>query len=561
MTRACLLLGWLGLGVWAGAVPCEGHAQPADTRRIRVRVVEVAGGRAYLRPGEASGLYRGDRVRLGKRGYTVVAAGRDHALVDLGGGAVRVGQVGSARVASRPTEEAQERLAPEPLAAFQGEWPEATVPAATQTPTPVPLGQPATREHGSTQLSMFVGGAALVPFGARGEPMGRGLVRARLKTQPVETLPLVFEADLATQAWFAPDLAQRAGGDSRPVAQVYALSAAYGDSSAYFGVAGRLRYAAASLGTLDGGRVQAPLGAGVRVAAFGGLVPDPLDGRPDFDSSRFGGELIYESLESAWRPRVSVTGYGSRYAGASDERRVQAQADFYPEHGYGGGYAQLSFFGANNPWDAPATQVTAAGAHGGVRYGKLRAGGRFDLQRPERSRRLDHYLPREWTCVPQPQAPGTGVEPCYGDEARYLGQADFGVDLRRSSLDVGATLSRTRHVAADQQGGFLHVRALQLFPHTRADFTLSGSYGDVFRTLALHVAPGFAFGRKVDLTLRYRPALGRYRADLGFFVEHTVGSTLRVCPRADLDLSLDAEVIHGRDVDLFFTQVLAGWHL
>ena len=54
----------------AGTVPARAAEQQ---RRVEVRVVEVAGGRAYLAPGAEQNVRVGDRVRVGSGDYVVVA--------------------------------------------------------------------------------------------------------------------------------------------------------------------------------------------------------------------------------------------------------------------------------------------------------------------------------------------------------------------------------------------------------------------------------------------------------------------------------------------------------
>ena len=54
---------------------------------------------------------------------------------------------------------------------------------------------------------------------------------------------------------------------------------------------GRLRYAATSVGMLDGGRAAFRTGH-LELAAYGGLVPDPISGAPSSGASRFGAEAI-----------------------------------------------------------------------------------------------------------------------------------------------------------------------------------------------------------------------------------------------------------------------------
>ncbi|MES1157859.1 MAG: hypothetical protein ABUL67_02045, partial [Haliangium ochraceum] len=71
--------------VAAGAARGAGEsALTGDT--VVVEVVEVAGGRAYLRPGAAGHVRIGNRVRLGGRRYSVIAVNTNNIVVNVGKG-------------------------------------------------------------------------------------------------------------------------------------------------------------------------------------------------------------------------------------------------------------------------------------------------------------------------------------------------------------------------------------------------------------------------------------------------------------------------------------------
>jgi len=60
---------------------------------------------------------------------------------------------------------------------------------------------------------------------------------------------------------------------------------------------------------------------------------------------------------------------------------------------------------------------------------------------------------------------------------------------------------------------------------------------------------------------RYRLYVQRYRAELDPTLEHAVGVEVLLRPLPSLDLSVDADVYTGADVDLLLVQLLAAWRL
>ena len=85
------------------------RAAPLEAQRLRVRVVDVVGDRAYLEPGAARGVRRGGRVRFGARSYEVVATTDSYAVIDITGRPVELGARGLTR-RGRSREERSARL-------------------------------------------------------------------------------------------------------------------------------------------------------------------------------------------------------------------------------------------------------------------------------------------------------------------------------------------------------------------------------------------------------------------------------------------------------------------
>jgi hypothetical protein len=541
------------LGVWLAGTSRLAHADLVPS--IDVTVTDLAAGHAYLEPGESAGIHAGDTVTIGKRGYPVIASNARSAVIELGDKPLALGAHGSAAVSPAAQEQRKQLPTPRALTTFREQWPHVTLPASEQSPQPVPLGPPASDERARAQLSLR--GSGNVPLRGKQDPIAATELRARAHYEPVHDLPLRLDADVATQLWLASNLGQRAGDPSRPLLRVRELQAAYGADNATFAALGRMRYASRTLGMLDGARAQATLGRGFALGAFGGFVPDPFDGTPAMDSSRFGAELSYRDLESRLRPEVSLTAQGSRYAGALDERRLTSFVDLYPGAHRIGGYAEVSFYDDKNPWHASAQELSAAGVDGSLRVGKLELGGRFDLQRPERSRWLASYLPPEWLCTQRAALPSATPEPCHDNDARYLGSGHASWTGGRLALSVGATASATQNASTTQAGSFARITVLNVIARARVEGSFTGSTGSLLDTVGGSVGVGSPFAHdKLDVSLHYRPAWLRYTADPSAFVQHAVGASMLWLPSAVFDLSLNADLLAGRDVSALLVQTL-----
>ncbi len=552
MTRhaLCRLAPLLPLALLALLRPALARAQ--DGQDVPVEVVDVAGGRAYVRPGESAGVRRGSVVVIRKRPYQVIAATDGYAVVELGEAAVRVGDSGRGSVTDEQKSEGQRLPAPTALELFTGKWPDPRRPAEDQHPKPVPLGP----MHGDTRTTLALGlvGGARVPLARAGTASERGELRARLRTEPWRELPLRLDADLAAQLWLASDLDERRGDDSRPVVRVRQLEAAYGDARATFAALGRLRYASRAAGMLDGAHLQAEAAPGFTLGAFGGFQPDPLDGSPMTDASRFGAEVGYEDPSADLRPQLSLTAQGSRFDGGLDERKLTLLADVYPETSHLGAYGELSLYDSDNPWAASAQELSAAGADASVRFGILELGGRVDMQRPERSRWLASFLPPGYLCTAS-----TPVDdlPCFGDEARYLGSLDVGVHLPRASFGATGSMSTSERSDDRQLAAALYASALDVLGPLRLDAGLRGAEGSFVHTLGASVGLGALLAAGLlDVSLHYRPAISRYEADTANYLEHTVGARIWLTPEPELELGVDADAIAGRDVKVLLVQAM-----
>lgn len=525
------------------------------TPRVTLTVVDVAGGRAYLTPGEAAGVTRGSELIAERHHFRVVAVTATYVVVELGEETLSVGDHARLAEAGEVEESSSTVHAgpPRPLETFYEQWPDAEHPADSQSPEHVPLGQ----GGGNRRYDMLfgLGAAGLVPLTGEAQPILRGDLRARVYAEPIDQVPFWLRADVAGQLWLAPDLDTRQGGDARPWLRVRELAIGYGSdsSSEFFGALGRLRYAAAGLGQLDGLRIRTPSFGGVTIGAFGGFVPDPRSGLPDFETQRFGLELQYRDFTAEWRPQISLVAHGSLFHGTIDERRLNAQLAFFPGQFRFGGAVELSLHDDPNPWNVGVVEVSNANVDASIRVDDFDIGVRLDMRRPERSLWLASVLPRSWLCTPLPIA-GNVDEPCSGqDDSRYLASLDLGLRVSDVVLRGGATFIQ---YAADseltQLGGYLSTRITRLFVEAlRADLFLSANVGALIDSYAGRA--GFTavlVPDLIDVGVHYRLSWNLYRAELTDWLQHAAGGTVNVTPIPELAFVLLGEGITSRDYDV-----------
>ena len=526
---------------------------------VALVVDDVAGGRAYVSPGEAAGLRAGGSARFGAQSFRILHVSKQSAVLDLGGKALKRGQRGSARAEHVQAERASKlSQKPRALGELQGQWPRATLPALAQHPRPVPLGP--VEQAGRTRAFVSLGASGSIPLSDPGSPWLRSELRARVRSEPWRALPLSLDADAALQLWAASGAGYSASSASRPLLRVRALELGYGREHGLYAAAGRLRYAAQNAGMLDGLKAQAPVAAGFSLAAYGGFVPDPLSGKPGTDAARFGGELAWEDLQLALRPRAALSAQGSHFDGALDERKLQANLDLFPGRSHAGAYAALSLFDRDNTLGARAQELSAAGASVETRFGEVELGARFDLARPERSRWLASLLPPGWFCTRRTTSNAADQDRCRSGDARYLAQADAAWHGERVRLGAGATWSRTLHADAEQLAGFANVSVLRVLDELHLDASALAQTGSLLRSAAVSIGAGSLLARgNLDVSLHYRPALTRYAADTGAFIEHGAGASLLWLLGRNVQLVLDADAISGRDLKVLLLQSMLQW--
>ena len=551
----------------SGAICCAGLLQSSllaaepggvvdvdELVSLSVRVVDVAADRVYVEPGAAQGLRVGDPIRFESGTLKVVSVTRDSAALAQGKQRFSVGARGRTTVpAHRPEHVVLALPKPEPLASFRGQWRDAPRPAASQTPTPVPL---RVRERSPNRVLVQDAFYGVVPLDKQPKFFGNE-VRGRLHYELLPATPVAFDLDLGVQTFAGDGFSLRSGAAARQVLRVRELSATYGRPTEFRGALGRLRAASTFVGQLDGLRLEAPLATGLRLTAFGGGAPQTFNGMVSADVVRFGGELVYDAPESTLHPRFVAGAYASRFDGALDERKLHAAIDLMPLGSRIGGHTEVSFFDAGNPWNAHQVELTAAGLDADVDVGVFHFGGRAEMRRPDRSRFLLSVLPIEWFCWQDPALARAG---CNGDDAYYTWVADAGARLRKFSVDLGGQSSYARGTDASNFGGFANLRFLDLFARTHLDLGATAYTGSVLRSVAGTVAPGVVLaGGSADVSLRYRAAAVRYRADINFGFAQAIGAGLWASLADTVDLDLESDWLKERELDAVLLQGVVAW--
>jgi hypothetical protein len=507
----------------------------AAAEPLAVKVVDVAGGAAYLSPGRAAGIVPGTRVRLRGADVVVVEVTEKTAMVRIDGARVAIGHTGTAEVTRGAASAVKQLDRPRPAEAFAGQWGEPVLPAAQQTPRSVPLG--AARRSGGARASV-IGHAFAVT--------GRGVSSAGAEARVVAAFdvmterPLAADLDVAAR-WFSDGFDRQ----TRTPVFVRAAQLRYGGPEDGRLAAGRLPFVAASIGMLDGGRASTRFGS-IELAAFGGIVPDPLSGTPDTSAARFGGELGYDAPEAAWQPRVSLAVHGSTWNGQLDERGLSITALASRGALWLDGWAQAQGFASDNPWGASAVELTGAGASADWHQRGTHAGIDVTFLRPERSLRLAASLPPEWLCtlVPEPGAPET----CAGGDWWGAVAASAGTRTPRWAIDAVATLSDShrQYRGLDRSGylrGELRIDTMRLLAGLGGGTTSFASW--TTGELGVAYVPSHA----LDLALIYRPEALDYAASTDPQLVHSAIADARFALSTALDLALSAIGTVGADRD------------
>ncbi|MBX3226559.1 MAG: hypothetical protein KIT84_32130 [Labilithrix sp.] len=536
---------------------------------IDVTVAEIAAGHAYLKPGLAGGLRRGAKVLINDKIFTVTQATSSFAIVSLGEETLKEGAKGKALAPDEKEEDEAKLKKPRPDSAFEGQWPEAVPPAQGKAVRFVPLGDMDASKKTDIRITALGGG--VFPLADRGGAAARAELNARVRAEPF-TVPLAFLLDASLQNWFGPGIGARAGAPARaPILRARELMLAYGSQQGFSANIGRMRYAAATLGTLDGIRLRSTIGdSGFAVAAFGGLLPDPLSSTPSLDAQRFGVEASYSDASSSLHPEAAIVLNGSMFDGRIDERRFGGLVGIYPGHHRVGAHFEVGSYPSDNLFAAPGIDLNNAGLDASLLLGALQIGARVDVRKPERSLWLASYLPLSFFCLTAPPEPADAVvvpgerippELCDGrTPTRVEGALDATVSLDNVIIAAGATTARDVVVGGlpSMIGGFANGRVYRLAKYFRADAGVSYSTASYFKMLGFTAGPGATLlADMLDVGAYYRFASVTYSAGGASPTQNGFGAVSTFIPSRIFSISLQAEAIRGTDVDALIAFVSA----
>jgi hypothetical protein len=530
---------WLAAAVIA--VPLAAHANP-----ITVKVIEIAGDVAYVTPGKQAGLTAGTKVTFGSAQHVIFEVTESTAAFKLDGLVVVIGQTGVADAtgASGNAATTSKALRAEPE--VSGVWPTAAKPAGTQEVKAVPLG--GARRSGDVHVTAISSGYAVA---GKGASFADGEERVIASWDILSDHPFAADVDVAGRAY-----TERYSSQLRVPFFVRVAELRYGNAIDPMFALGRLRYAASSVGMLDGARGAFHVGD-LELAAFGGIVPDPVNGKPDTSATRFGASGIYDIVENPWRPRVEVTATGSTWTGQLDERRLSVDANANKGAWSMDAWAEGQEFAKNNPWNAPTVQLTGAGANAEWRDSGSHAGVDLDFLRPERSLRLAAALPSAWLCTQNP-LPGNVAETCSGSDYWNTATASAGTRFGRFSVDAYGTVGYS-HLMETSLDASLYVRGEVQILQER--FVFGGTVGqaDFGAWDSGEAGIGTVRWRPLDLLVRYRFDLLDYVASTGVIREHTLAADVRYPYSRSLDVGLSAVGTTGSDRTLLAVLTTIVW--
>lgn len=524
------------------AIVCAARVAAAD--HITVTVVDVAGDTAFIQPGRAAGIVPGSKIRIGAHDFVVVEAAERTAAIALHGAMLATGDTGDADSTPGRPDETTKLPPPRALAAFKDQWPAPAPPAAGQRVAELPLGQ--------THTS----GARLAVYGhaygtlAKDDSSAQGEARVVTSFSAMNDHPLGADLDAAVRGF-----SDGWNKHERTPLFVRAAQLRYGDPADPALIVGRLRYAATSIGMLDGGRAALHTG-NLELAAFGGLVPDPVGGKPETGAARFGGELIYDRAEASWQPRFAVAVHGSTWNGQLDERRLSLAASAHHGATWLDGWFEAQQFPADNPWGAHPLEVTGAGASAEWRHAGDHVGVDLTFLRPERSLRLASFLSPDWLCARSP-LPGEVAESCMGHDYWSAATASAGTRGAAWSLDAVGSLGQT-HSVTDTFDATGYLRG-ELGRRLRLVVAASGGHASFATWYAADVGFAVSPSPRFDAELTYRPERLDYIAATGaFFMQSLVADLHRAISQAT-DVALEAIATTGADRDVLATLVTFAW--
>ena len=526
------------------AIACAANTAAAEP--VQVKVIEVAGGVAYVTPGHAAGLRPGMKVNLRGRILVVLETTEKTAALRIGSDAVGPGDAGVANVDRTAAEAIQALPKPHAPNDFAGQWPEAVHPADTQNPASVPLG--AARAKGAVHFAVLGHAFGVVSR----SPAADAEARIVSSFDLLDDRPFAADLDVAGRAY-----SEGYDASTRTPMFVRALQLRYGPASDPQLALGRLRFAASSVGMLDGGRAGVRVGA-LELAAFGGVLPDPLSGKPDTSTSRFGTELVVDARTSSWQPRLAVVAYGSTWQGKLDERRLSVVATANHGASWLDAWAEAQQFPAGNPWNARPVELTGAGGTYEWRDHGDHVGAGITFLRPDRSLRLAAALPATWLCTLAPQTGNVPNEACSTGDYWAQATADAGLQGSQWSIDVSGSAGESHGVFRGYDASaYMHGEVRLPTGRLIAGGSLGKTSFAVWR--AAELGFGAALSSGVDVIVTYRPEQLDYNASTGVYVLHSFVLDGHYAFSPQLELGGSAVGTFGADRDALAALLTFVW--
>ena len=347
--------------------------------------------------------------------------------------------------------------------------------------------RPARRDDGRSALRRAprLHGAAAT---SRSDRRGRASASSRstrASTPSRSRCPAAFDFDGSLRLWAAADLELARGRLTRSTSGCARCSSSYGSADSWYAGLGRMRYAASTLGTLDGLRVQATrrrrlLGRRVRRSG-----PEPARRRilGRRAALRRRGALQPPRREAparsgARRARLDVRRQGS--ALRLDERRISAMFGRLP----GALAPRRPRRGLELRQQQPV--------EGRARRAHRRRPRRVGAVRPARARRarrphqpralaLARLVPAAVVVLPHGPGPARrSTEPCDGRTSmRATGAVNVGLTIKDFGVTLGGTaIGDVAHASSDPRvlGVFVAARLVRVAKVLRFDVT--GNYSD-----------------------------------------------------------------------------------
>lgn len=507
----------------APASPSEHALRPAAAPTVmkRVRVIDVSGELAYLDLGARDGLRSGQAVTFGAQRYVITAVNDEHAVLALEGHRLGIGAEGTATV-PRAAPPGIAQLRPEHTsAAYRGQWMKPVLPARQQRVAPVPLGTlaPVAARPARTEIDLSTRTSTIVPLSRNDDVVGISELRGRLRAKPFDDVPFALLADASWLAYWARSEALA----DRPSARVRELELRYGTERGAQLRAGRMLSPAPMLGELDGGRARTAYFGPLAAGAFGGFLPDPVDGRLDDASQRFGVDLTLDAPDVGTRPYAALVAHGTTFDGELDERKLDLLLGLHPGDVQLHAAGELSLYDRGSELADDAVELTLAHLDATYEGARVIAGVRGSTYLPERSERLRALLDVSRVCTTEP-----GSFACAGVlPRRYAAGGQLALALGSALwLDTDATFATASDQALDHVSGRLGVRWIDPIAPRGAllasslAVTGSGTHDVFYDRLGLRLSLDASFSPAFDLSLAYEPGMASFASAPGTLLLH-----------------------------------------